>query len=276
MALHTLPGIALITGAGSGIGRDSVFAFAAAGVPGILIADIDLATAEATAEESLKHAINKDFRTVAVKCDVRSKDEVNEMIEWCVKEWGRIDYGVNCAGIGRQTLNTIATASFSEYDQLFSVNVQGTVHVIASLATQMAKQEIRTVIGRNGPRGVGRGSIVVLSSGNGYVAEPYKGAYTASKHAVMGIMKTAAVENASHQIRINALCPSWTETAMHQNDTLMAPQINDLIKAHTPMGRPALPEEVGDVVVFLSSDSASYINGTGLLIDGGVTLGGRI
>jgi NAD(P)-dependent dehydrogenase (short-subunit alcohol dehydrogenase family) len=83
------------------------------------------------------------------------------------------------------------TASLQEYDLLYSVNVKGTLLVLGALCKQMAAQEPRTVTGRNGPRNVGRGSIVCLSSGNGYVAEPNKGAYTTMKHAIMAIMKTA-------------------------------------------------------------------------------------
>ena len=146
---------------------------------------------------------------------------MNEIIARCVKEFGKIDYGVHCAGvrrplrphsslpiftphfqltlrtntprqkIGRQTLNPMTSASLSEYDLLYSTNVKGTVLVLGALASQMATQEIRTVTGRNGPRGVGRGSIVCLSSGNGLVGEPNKGPYVAVKHAVLGIMKTA-------------------------------------------------------------------------------------
>jgi NAD(P)-dependent dehydrogenase (short-subunit alcohol dehydrogenase family) len=82
-------------------------------------------------------------------------------------------------------------ASLKEYDLLYSVNVKGLVIVLGALCKQMTTQELRTVTGRNGPRNVGRGSIVCLSSGNGYCAEPNKGAYTAMKHAIMGIMKTA-------------------------------------------------------------------------------------
>ncbi|EPE25837.1 NAD(P)-binding Rossmann-fold containing protein [Glarea lozoyensis ATCC 20868] len=276
MALRELPGIALITGAGSGIGRDSAFAFAAAGVRGILLTDINLSTAEQTLAECRKHATNPSFRAVALKCDVRQPEQVDQMITRCVAEFGRIDYGVHCAGIGRQTLSVMTeastAASLQEYDLLYSVNVKGTLLVLGALCKQMATQESRIVTGRNGPRNVGRGSIVCLSSGNGYVAEPNKGAYTTMKHAIMAIMKTAALENAALGIRVNALCPAWTETPMHQRDTVLLPMTAPMIEKYTPLGRTAMPEEVGDTIVFLCSDSASYITGTGLMIDGGVSL----
>ena len=144
--------------------------------------------------------------------------------------------------------------------------------VCGALSAAMEKNEIATTRGRSGDREVGRGSIVNLASANAYIAEPGKSPYVASKHAVLGVTRTAALENAQKQIRINALCPTWVATPMMDFDFQFDPAIPEMVKKIHPKKRMALPEEVAGTVLFLLSPSASYISGTGMLVDHGVLL----
>ena len=152
------------------------------------------------------------------------------------------------------------------------MNTKGTLLVIGALVTAMQKNENATVVGRNGERQIGRGSIVSLASADSHVVEPLKGPYVASKHAALSIVKTAALENAGNQIRINALCPSWVDTPMMDSDFQLDPGLPEAIKRLHPKKRMALPEEVASTALFLLSPGASYISGTGLTIDHGVLL----
>lgn len=192
---------------------------------------------------------------------------------------------------------------------MFDVNLMGTVLCMGAVSKAMMKQEPRTITSRNGTRSIGRGSIVNIASANAYVAEPGKAPYIASKFAVIGVTKTAgehprsvltqehsphppknnipsrlrstnsllpshhpALENAPHGIRVNALCPGPVDTPMMQTDIKMAPFLKEAIAKFTPMGRMALPEEMAQVILFLCGPGGSYVSGTGLIVDGGITL----
>ena len=157
-----------------------------------------------------------------------------------------------------------------------------------AVSEAMSKQEPLTFKTRSGMRDLGRGSIVNLGSANSYIGVPGKMPYTAAKHAIIGITKTAgrlfsnspssvlnyckALDNQSHHIRVNAVCPGWVNTSMMQRDFGKSPHLPKIIKAVAPLGRMAEPEEIGDVILFLCSPAASYVNGTGLLVDSGLTL----
>lgn len=272
LAIET-SGVAVITGAASGIGKETAFLFAEAGAQGIVFADLNIDAARAAADESKPLAANPSYRAVAVAVDVANSESVQAMAEAAVAEFGRIDYGINCAGIGPKTRNTVAEASMAEYDAMFAINLKGTVLCTGAVARVMMGQEPRKVAGRSGERSAGRGSIVNVASGNGYVAEAGKAPYTASKFAVIGVTKTAAIENARHGIRVNAVCPGPVHTPMMEAELVRAPHLTDIIRQFTPLGRMAVPEEIAQMIVYLASPAATYINGTGLLIDGGITLG---
>ncbi|BAE64931.1 unnamed protein product [Aspergillus oryzae RIB40] len=138
----------------------------------------------------------------------------------------------------------------------------------------MAKQEPRMhQSARHGTsRSLGRGSIVVVSSVNGTMVAPGMLSYTASKHAVAGIAKTAAIDNIKNHIRVNVVAPFYTETPMFEASLKRVPELGAAIKAITPLKRAAAPEEVADPIVFLCSPAASYTNGATLIIDSGTTL----
>ncbi|KAF4157485.1 hypothetical protein CNMCM6936_005060 [Aspergillus lentulus] len=257
---------------GSGIGRDCALAFASEGARGVAFADINLTAALEAAEESKAQATNSAYRAIAVQVDVSSEASVQHMVDTTLKEFNRIDYGVNSAGLGIKQARPVSETCMAEFDNLMSVNVKGTMLCVRALSRAMKNQEERLVAGRTGPCSVGRGSIVNLASANSVVAFPEIVQYTAAKHAVLGITKTAALDNAPHGIRVNAVCPSWVETPMIDKAFAGNPEIRLALSASIPAGRLARPEEVSNVVLFLSGPKSSYVTGVGWLVDGGTTL----
>ncbi|KAI1745443.1 NAD(P)-binding protein [Xylaria scruposa] len=266
-------GIALITGAASGIGRETAFAFAEAGVTGVAFADLNEQGAQAAAEESKTYATNGDYRCIAIHVNICDEDSVQKMVDTAVKEFGRIDYCVNSAGIGNTSGAVMPNLKVDFFSKIMDINVKGTMLCNRAVARAMAQQEPLTYTSRRyGTRSLGRGSIVNLGSTNSYVAVPGMMGYTTSKHAVIGVTKSAALDCAQFHIRVNALCPAWVDTPMMQASLVRVPTLGQLIKTASPLHRAAIPEEVADCIVFLCSPSASYINGAGLLVDAGLSL----
>lgn len=272
MAVKGVNGVALITGAAGGIGREAAFAFAEAGANGIIFADMNDNGAREAAEQSKIVAIQSAYRYLVVHLDVTDPASVQSMVDAAIKEFGRIDYSVNCAGVGTDSNAPTADASVEEFDKLAEINTRGTMLCVRAVSKAMAVQEPLMYRGRHGQRSLGRGSIINITSVMSFIGARGKLPYAASKHAVMGITKTAALDNTAHHIRVNAICPSWVDTAMMAADFDKQPELKGIIQAVSPVGRMAVPEEVGDVIVFLSSASASYINGQGLIVDAGLSL----
>lgn len=160
------------------------------------------------------------------------------------------------------------------FDKSLSINVRGAALFVRALIGAMSKQEPTTYTGRYGTRTLGRGSIVLLGSLNSLVPAPGMFSYTTGKHAILGIMKSAAVDALALQsgIRVNAVCPGFVDTPMVQDCIKTNPVIGQAVSVMTPLKRAAAPDEVADYIVFLSSPSASYINGTALPIDSGLSL----
>ncbi|KAE8163990.1 hypothetical protein BDV40DRAFT_261553 [Aspergillus tamarii] len=274
MAITLGSGIALVTGAASGIGKETVFALAQAGVEGVILADLNHSGSESVAKESQKWATHPEFRATAVQVDISDEAAVNNMVDAAVKEFGRIDYCVHSAGMGSISGATTEHLKVDVYDQTMTVNARGTMLVLRAISAAMAKQEPRMhQSARHGTsRSLGRGSIVVVSSVNGTMVAPGMLSYAASKHAVAGIAKTAAIDNIKNHIRVNVVAPFYTETAMLEASLKRHPELGAAIKAITPLKRAATPEEVADPIVFLCSSAASYTNGATLIIDSGITL----
>ncbi|KAE8360912.1 hypothetical protein BDV27DRAFT_133828 [Aspergillus caelatus] len=274
MAITLDGGIALVTGAASGIGKETVFALAQAGVEGIILADLNHSGSESVAKESQKWATHPEFRATAVQVDVSDETAVNNMVDVAVKGFGRIDYCVHSAGMGSISGATTEHLKVDVYDQTMTVNARGTMLVLRAVSAEMAKQEPRMhQSARHGTsRSLGRGSIVVVSSVNGTMVAPGMLSYAASKHAVAGIAKTAAIDNIKNHIRVNIVAPFYTETPMFEASLKRVPELGAAIKAITPLKRAAIPEEVADPIVFLCSSAASYTNGATLIIDSGITL----
>ncbi|EMR82297.1 putative short-chain dehydrogenase reductase family protein [Botrytis cinerea BcDW1] len=279
-------GIALVTGGAAGIGEETGFVFAEAGASGVIFADLSIEGAKASAEKSREFATNPQYRTLALEVNTTEPESVQAMVDFTIKKFGQIDYFVNSAGVGATSLAPTSDIDIDNFDKTFAVDARGTMLCLRAVTKAMVAQEPRKIKGRHGDeRLLGRGCIVNLGSGLSYGVGPGMMAYVASKHAVMGITKVAALDNAKHGIRVNALCPCWYEkdtedvvptnivkTPMLERSLSRWADLKKVIQTVSPAKRAATPEEVANVAVFLCSPSASYINGTGLLIDAGMMI----
>ncbi|KAI0835632.1 NAD(P)-binding protein [Hypoxylon sp. FL0890] len=266
-------GIALITGAASGIGKETAFAFVEAGAQGVVFADINEKGAEEAAEQSKEYATNENFRPLVIQVDITDEDSVQNMVDTTVKEFGRIDYNINSAGVGNLSSAIAPHLKTDVFSKTVEINIKGTMLCVRAVSKAMAQQEPLTYTSRRwGTRSLGRGSIVNLGSASSYVASAGMLSYTTTKHAVIGLTKSAAIDCSRSLIRINAVCPSWVDTPMVQESVQRVPQLGQMIQAMSPVHRTATVEEVADYIVFLCSPSASYISGTGLPIDAGLTV----
>ena len=239
----------LITGAGGGIGRATALAFATAGAK-LALADIDQAAGELTA--TLVRA--KGGTALFVRTDVTRAAEVEALVKATVAAYGRLDCAFNNAGIEIEHAR-ITECDESTFDRVTAVNVKGVWLCLKYELAQMAAQ--------------GGGAIVNTASVAGLKAAPRMAAYAASKHAVLGLTRTTAVEFAKQKIRVNAVCPGVIRTAMYQRWIDADPTIEARIAALHPIGRVGEAEEVAAVVLWLCSDAASFVTGHAHAVDGG-------
>ncbi|OJJ80749.1 SDR family NAD(P)-dependent oxidoreductase [Aspergillus glaucus CBS 516.65] len=267
-----LTGYAFIVGGGGGIGSVCALAFAQDGAAGLLVADLSLESAHRIAVECQRAATHPSFRAEALHIDVSQGESVKRATAHMVQTFGRIDCLVNCAGIGVERAVEIADANADEFCRFLDVNTTGSFMLVREVSAIMKSQELRIVDSLSEARGKTRGSIVILGSASSFVATPGMVQYTTSKHAVLGFVKNAALDNAPHGIRVNCVCPSWVDTPMIQRAIESGLELDQLIKTVVPMGRIATPDEVADAVVFLSSSRSSYFTGCGFIMDGGTTL----
>jgi meso-butanediol dehydrogenase/(S,S)-butanediol dehydrogenase/diacetyl reductase len=245
----------VITGAGSGIGRECAFEFAAEG--GLIAAgDVDLKMAERTADEIVK----KGGKAYAFACDVTKPDAVAAFIEGAEKRLARLDVLLNSAGI--REISPVLELSHEQFAKVMEVNVTGTF-----LASQAFARRL-VAAGR-------KGAIVNIASTLGYVAAPRRAAYTASKHAVVGLTKEMAMELGEKGIRVVAVGPGVTRTPLTERyfqEPEMAARIRDI---HA-LGRWGEAREIARAILFLASEDASFVTGTTLLVDGGWTAGTKM
>lgn len=244
--------VALVTGAGSGLGLATVKAFAESGAS-VVLADANEKAVRSAAEELAAHG----HKTLAIQCDVADDAQVQAMVERTVAKFGRLDAAYNNAGI-QNVVAEAAEATREDFDRVISVNLRGVWSCMKFELRQMLRQ--------------GNGAVVNCSSIGGLVAGPKRGTYQASKHGVLGLTKSAALDYAARGIRINAVCPGIIHTSML--DGMMATQA-DALKAmlkDVPIGRLGRPEEIASAVLWLCSSAASFMVGHALTVDGGYTI----
>ncbi|MFI5273938.1 MAG: SDR family NAD(P)-dependent oxidoreductase [Ktedonobacterales bacterium] len=243
--------IALITGAGSGLGRAMAQRFAAEGAS-VLVTDLNEAGAQATVDGMGAAAA----RSAARRLDVTHEDAVAAAVAAAVERWGRLDVLVANAGIG--TPGFIANMSQEDWERVLAVNLTGVF-----LCAKHAFQAMRPA---------GGGVILTTASVAGLQGTPHLGAYGASKAAVVQLTQTLALEGARFNIRANALCPVWTETPMIGEfvaGTRADPeQVRQRLTASIPLGRMGTPEDIANAALFLVSDEAAFISGVALPVDG--------
>ncbi|KAJ5649891.1 3-oxoacyl-reductase [Penicillium longicatenatum] len=267
-----ISGVALVTGAGSGIGRDAAIAFAAEGAIAVAFADINLEAAQQSADQSVEFATNPAYYPLAIEVDVTDLESVEHMVAQVVETFKRIDYSVNSAGIGVREPKNVIDASMEEFERFYRINVLGTMNCVKAIGGAMRQQDPLRIQGRNGERNTGRGAIVNLGSANSYMATRDIVQYTTSKHAVLGITRNAALDLASDGVRVNTVCPSWVDTPMVAAAMNGNPALSPLMESVLPFKRIAQTEEISDVIIFLCSPRASYVTGSDWVVDGGMTL----
>ncbi|KAI1141664.1 oxidoreductase [Hypoxylon sp. FL0543] len=265
-------GIALVVGAGSGIGLETALTFAERGARAVVFADQDADAASEGSEKSKSIATATDYQTLAIGVDVRDGASVKAMVEEVKKRFGRLDYAVNSAGIPRKTEADTTSVDDSEYDLLHEVNAKGILHCLQAEIAAMKDQEPLYAEGRHGRRSIGPGSIINVTSLSAYVSSANSTTYTASKFAARGIIKCAALENRRSGLRINEVCPGFTDTPMLRRGFERKPETKDLIEKAMPLGRAAAPEEIASVIHFLASPGASFVNGQSIMADSGVSI----
>jgi len=245
--------VALVTGAASGIGLATAQAYAAAGAS-VVLADIN-ARAVNQAADAL---VASGYAAKAVTCNAGDLDEVAGMVQETVATFGRLDIAFNNAGI-QNVLAEIADATAEDFDRVTAVNLRGVWGCMKYELQQMRKQ--------------GSGVIVNCSSIGGIVGGAERANYHAAKHGVLGLTKSAALEYAARNIRVNAVCPGLIWTPMV--DAMVASGQKEALEAMVqggPMQRHGRAEEITDVVLWLSSDASSYVTGQSISIDGGLTM----
>ncbi|MET7642460.1 glucose 1-dehydrogenase [Streptomyces sp. NPDC005426] len=243
---------AFVTGAGSGLGLAAAKAFAEAGAA-VALADRDLDAVQAAAEQLTAAG----HRAIALRCDVADEADVARAVDETVKAFGSLDVAYNNAGIQAPVSET-ADADGDDFDRVIAVNLRGVWNCMKHELRQMREQ--------------GDGAIVNCSSTGGVVGTGGLGAYTASKHAVIGLTRSAALEYAARGIRVNAICPGVTETPMVANAIAEAPEHMAAIINEIPMKRSGGVEELASAVLWLSGPGAAFTTGQALVVDGGFTV----
>ena len=242
--------VALVTGAASGIGRETAVAFAELGAA-VIVADVDPEGGSDAVDQVQESGADGLF----VRCDVSDPNDVSLLFEQAVSRFGRLDFAVNNAGIGGPW-EPLRTYPHEGWDRVLAVNLSGVFYCMQEEITRMAAHG---------------GSIVNVASLAGKLGLPNQAAYTASKHAVIGLTRVAAQEVARHNIRVNAVCPVFTETPLFNPLIAGNPDRAEKMLERIPMRRFGKPRDIADAIVWLCSDQSRFITGQAINLDGGMT-----
>ncbi len=243
--------VAIVTGAGSGIGRAIALAFANEGAV-VVLADLNHDAVKET-EKEIKESENK---SITIKTDVTKGSDVDAMVTQTLEEFGRIDILVNNVGIpGSQEATVLHSTPEEEWDRVVAVNLKSVYLCSKRVIPEMIKQ--------------GAGKIVNLSSVAGIVAFPGRAAYTATKGAVSLLTKAMALDYSKYNINVNALCPGMVETPMTKW-RLDNPELRQEVEKWIPMERIGVPDDITGAAVFLASGDSKYVSGHLLVVDGGM------
>jgi NAD(P)-dependent dehydrogenase (short-subunit alcohol dehydrogenase family) len=245
--------VALVTGGTSGIGRETAVLFAKAGAKVVVAGRREL-----EGEQTIELIRAAGGEGLFVKTDVSRASDVEGLIQKAVETFGRLDIAFNNAGV-EGVLSPIVRQSEEDWDRTIAINLKGVWLCLKYETKQMLHQG-------------GGGAIVNMSSVTGLVGSAGASAYSASKHGVIGLTQTAALENAKSGIRINAVCPGFTESPMADR-LFRVPGVQKYIVSCHPIGRLGRPAEVAEAVVWMCSDRASFMTGQSLVLDGGFLAG---
>ena len=245
--------VAIVTGAGSGIGEASAIRLAEE-VAIVICADINGAAAESVAQG----IVASGGKATAAAIDISDDKQCDAVVASAIKDFGTVDILVNNAGVNLP--GVFHEVTNETIDRTLSVNIKGAMYLTRAVLPAMLKQ--------------GSGSIVNMSSVNGLVSEPYLSVYSASKGAIVMFTRGIALDYAKTGVRCNAICPGWVDTPINHAHAKMLGGLDHVYKtidSFQPIGRPGTPREIANLVLFLASDESSFMTGSIVSADGGMT-----
>lgn len=245
--------VALVTGAASGIGRATALVFAQQEA-NVVVSDVN----ETGGRETVKLIQETGGEATFITCNVADPNDVNALVQLTVETYGQLDIGINNAGIGG-TFSRFVDQTLDDWNQMMAVNLSGVFYCMQAEIRQMLRQ--------------GGGKIVNISSIAGVRGMPNGAPYSAAKHGVLGLTKTAALEYVRQNIRVNAVCPVYTHSTMVHELMNIAPGMEERMRRVIPIGRFGEPEEIAQAILWLCSDENAFCTGQAIQMDGGLTAG---